>query len=71
MFSGIVERVGTAEGVERVASGTRLKIRSDFERDPAAGESVYGTSATTAAVSRAAATVRLTPSTASDPFSAT
>ncbi|HYR68638.1 MAG TPA: riboflavin synthase [Candidatus Dormibacteraeota bacterium] len=40
MFSGIVERVGTAEGVERAASGTRLKIRSGFEHDPAAGESV-------------------------------
>lgn len=40
MFSGIVERVGTTEGVERAAGGTRLKIRSGFERDPAAGESV-------------------------------
>jgi|SRR6266850_2364842 len=40
MFSGIVERVGTAEGVERALNGTRLKIRSGFERDPAAGESV-------------------------------
>lgn len=40
MFSGIVERVGTAEGVEPAASGTRLKIRSGFEPDPAAGESV-------------------------------
>jgi riboflavin synthase len=40
MFSGIVEQVGTTEGVERAAGGTRLKIRSGFERDPAAGESV-------------------------------
>ena len=40
MFSGIVERVGTAEGLERAAGGARLKIRSGFERDPAAGESV-------------------------------
>lgn len=40
MFSGIVERVGTIEGVERAAAGTRLRIRSGFERDPAAGESV-------------------------------
>jgi len=40
MFSGIVERVGTTEGVERAAGGTRLKIRSGFERDPAPGESV-------------------------------
>jgi riboflavin synthase len=40
MFSGIVERVGTAEGVVRDASGVRIKIRSGFDRDPAAGDSV-------------------------------
>jgi len=40
MFSGIVERVGTVEGVERAAGGKRLRIRSGFERDPAEGESV-------------------------------
>src|SRR5438552_14774220 len=40
MFSGIVERVGMVEGVERASSGTRLRVRCGFDRDPAAGESV-------------------------------
>lgn len=40
MFSGIVERAGVVELVERAAEGTRFRIRSGFERDPSAGESV-------------------------------
>ena len=40
MFSGIVERVGTIEGIERASGGTRLRIRSGFDQDPAAGDSV-------------------------------
>ncbi len=41
MFSGIVERVGRVEGVERVASGgIRLSIHADFETDPVPGASV-------------------------------
>ncbi len=40
MFSGIVERVGTVESVEREPKGTRIRIRSGFERGLDAGESV-------------------------------
>ena len=40
MFSGIVERVGMVDSVDRTEGGMRFRIRSGFERDPAAGESV-------------------------------
>jgi riboflavin synthase len=41
MFSGIVERLGRVEGIERDASGgVRLRIRADFEPPPIPGASV-------------------------------
>ena len=41
MFSGIVERLGSVESIERDASGgVRLRIRAAFEPPPAPGASV-------------------------------
>lgn len=41
MFSGIVERVGRVEGIERAPDGgTRLLIRCDFAKAPSPGASV-------------------------------
>ncbi len=40
MFSGIVERVGRVERADAGSHGLRLAIRADFDREPAAGESI-------------------------------
>ena len=66
MFTGLIESLGTIEQIERTATGMRLVVRTDLEKELAAGDSlsVNGVCLTVIASDRPGVRADVSPETA-------